>query len=173
MMATPAQISANRRNAKKSTGPKTPAGKHASSDNSRRHGLTSEVPMRDVFAAYDRIVGRPLSDGGEIDGVVLRLATAEARLARAREGERDLLSKGDDDIRMIPEIDHIENVVLEEYLLSGANSGETIEQALRLKLRIMTVGARGTRQSYARMLRYLREAERAHAAALSDWLDTK
>src|SRR5258707_13571763 len=38
-MATPSQIDANRRNALKSTGPKTPEGKQAVSLNSLRHGL--------------------------------------------------------------------------------------------------------------------------------------
>jgi hypothetical protein len=40
-MATPAQIAANRRNALKSTGPRTAAGKAASSRNALRHGLAA------------------------------------------------------------------------------------------------------------------------------------
>jgi hypothetical protein len=42
-MATPAQIAANRRNALKSTGPRTPAGKAASSRNALKHGLDSRT----------------------------------------------------------------------------------------------------------------------------------
>jgi hypothetical protein len=38
-MATEAQIAANRRNAKKSTGPKTPEGKKTVSQNAVRHVL--------------------------------------------------------------------------------------------------------------------------------------
>ena len=38
-MATPAQILANRRNAQKSTGPKSPRGRNAVSKNSEKHGL--------------------------------------------------------------------------------------------------------------------------------------
>ena len=40
-MASKKQIEANRKNAKKSTGPKTEAGKEVSSGNAFKHGLTS------------------------------------------------------------------------------------------------------------------------------------
>ena len=40
-MATEAQTNANRQNAKKSTGPRTPEGKNISSRNSLVHGMTS------------------------------------------------------------------------------------------------------------------------------------
>ena len=42
-MATPQQIDANRRNALKSTGPKTPQGKAVTSMNSLRHGLRART----------------------------------------------------------------------------------------------------------------------------------
>ena len=46
--SSPRKIEANRRNAKKSTGPKTSAGKTLSSWNSTRHGLLSKrLPMID------------------------------------------------------------------------------------------------------------------------------
>ena len=57
-MATPAQIAANRRNARKSTGPKSVSGKLKSSRNSRRHGLNSKLPQGEVLAMYEEIIGR-------------------------------------------------------------------------------------------------------------------
>ena len=42
-MATQAQINANRKNAQKSTGPKTPQGRDAVRLNGLKHGLTSEI----------------------------------------------------------------------------------------------------------------------------------
>jgi hypothetical protein len=47
-MASDKQIAANRRNAQKSTGPKTPQGKFKSRCNALRHGLTAETVI-DVF----------------------------------------------------------------------------------------------------------------------------
>ena len=47
-MASDKQIAANRRNAQKSTGPKTPQGKLKSRCNALRHGLTAETVI-DVF----------------------------------------------------------------------------------------------------------------------------
>lgn len=44
-MATEAQIAANWRNAKKSTGPKTPEGKKAVSQNAVRHGLLATTAL--------------------------------------------------------------------------------------------------------------------------------
>lgn len=46
-MATAAQIAANRRNAQKSTGPRTAAGKKRSSQNARKHGLFSRAALPD------------------------------------------------------------------------------------------------------------------------------
>lgn len=54
-MATEKQIEANRRNAKKSTGPKTEEGKAVASQNSLTHGLTvSRVSKRILIADEDR-----------------------------------------------------------------------------------------------------------------------
>lgn len=50
-MASLAQIEANRRNARLSTGPSTPEGKASSSQNSYKHGLTAEKAV----SVYDDI----------------------------------------------------------------------------------------------------------------------
>ena len=47
------QIDANRRNALKSTGPKTEAGKQASRRNAVRHGLTAETVLSALEDAED------------------------------------------------------------------------------------------------------------------------
>ena len=47
------QTQANRRNALKSTGPRTEAGKHASRCNAIRHGLTAETVITALEGAED------------------------------------------------------------------------------------------------------------------------
>lgn len=44
-MTSEAQVAANRRNARKSTGPKTAAGKRRVSQNAQRHGILSEIAV--------------------------------------------------------------------------------------------------------------------------------
>ncbi len=69
-MASARQIAANRRNAKKSTGPRSNAGKHRAKSNAYRHGLASRVIFtagaseqaaeltRAIAAGHDSIVVR-------------------------------------------------------------------------------------------------------------------
>jgi hypothetical protein len=56
MMATPKQAAANRRNAQRSTGPKTPEGRHTVSQNAVTHGLTAtrSVVLPEEQDAFDR-----------------------------------------------------------------------------------------------------------------------
>ena len=173
-MATPAQIAANRRNARKSTGPKSVSGKLKSSRNSRRHGLNSKLPRGEVLAMYEEIIGRKVvAEGESFDHAALRLAAAEVRLARAQLAERNLLAVGDDGVRMLPDLYMIQEVVMDEIIFQGKASEDTLRQAQRLEERTLRAGARSAHRQYPRMRRYLREAELAHRAALRDWLTQK
>jgi hypothetical protein len=55
-MATEKQIAANRANAKRSTGPKTAAGRARSSRNAYRHGLSLELPLNDPARPHDAMM---------------------------------------------------------------------------------------------------------------------
>ncbi|MGA3024162.1 MAG: hypothetical protein ABSF98_05280 [Bryobacteraceae bacterium] len=57
-MSTESQINANRRNARASTGPRTPEGKAASSANSTRHGLSGcfRVLDNDNWEEFDELI---------------------------------------------------------------------------------------------------------------------
>jgi hypothetical protein len=83
-MASEKQILANRANAKKSTGPRTAAGRAKSSRNAYRHGLS--VPMQPDPQAVDvlafAIAGK---SAGEVDLHAARaLAEAQLELKRIR-----------------------------------------------------------------------------------------
>ena len=84
------QAESNRRNAKKSTGPRTPEGKAASSRNGLTHGLSGdkhfilegedpEAFLRLLQDLHDHL--RPVGDSEEL--VVQRIAAAQWRLDRA------------------------------------------------------------------------------------------
>jgi hypothetical protein len=92
------QIEANRRNALRSTGPRTNEGKRSSRANGYRHGLTAETVVRDVenaddYAAFEAAVIADYDARTAVEReLVLRLASLLWRLRRATAVETDLLS---------------------------------------------------------------------------------
>jgi hypothetical protein len=91
------QIMANRRNALKSTGPKTINGKRSSRRNAMRHGLTAETVIEGLedtedYRAFEAVI---ISDYDAQTAVgrelVLRLASLLWRMRRAISIETDLL----------------------------------------------------------------------------------
>jgi hypothetical protein len=102
-MSTLAKLNANRANARLSTGPKTEAGKLASSRNSLKHGLTSKqvvVPGEDP-AAYDEL-RRELHDDFNPAStaeatLVDQIAEHTWRLQRVRRAETAIMTRLIDD----------------------------------------------------------------------------
>jgi hypothetical protein len=95
-MATVKQIEANRRNALKSTGPKTPEGKAAVRMNALRHGLRARsilIPGENP-ADYDQLCAglqaewRPQTPTEQL--LVEQMAVAQWKLARLEVGERSI-----------------------------------------------------------------------------------
>jgi hypothetical protein len=60
-MPTPLQVAANRRNARKSTGPKSPAGKTRAARNARRHGLAISIWSDPQLSAATEALARELA----------------------------------------------------------------------------------------------------------------
>jgi hypothetical protein len=86
-MATERQIAANRRNAQKSTGPRSAAGKNRASRSAFRHGLSCRIGSNAAFAKdLDRLTGQIAGDSK--DAAILQDARAAA------EGELDLARAG-------------------------------------------------------------------------------
>jgi hypothetical protein len=91
------QIEANRRNALRSTGPKTEDGKRRSRQNAVRHGLTSETviaALEDIedYQAFEAAVIADYDARTAVEReLVLRLASLLWRIRRATAIETDLL----------------------------------------------------------------------------------
>ncbi|HEY1505414.1 MAG TPA: hypothetical protein VGF92_13995 [Stellaceae bacterium] len=87
-MASPARIAANRRNAKKSTGPKTAVGKAAASHNAMKHGLHAKdvVCAEEDSREYQEVaeaVFADLAPVGTVEELLAdRIATYTWRLQR-------------------------------------------------------------------------------------------
>jgi hypothetical protein len=95
-MASERQIAANRRNARKSTGPRADAGKKRASGNAYRHGLTLSITSTAAFAKQlDKLV-RKIAGNTE-DAIVLErartIAQAELDLARVRRAKVALIER--------------------------------------------------------------------------------
>jgi hypothetical protein len=97
-MATERQIAANRANAKKSTGPKTAAGRLRSSRNAFRHGLS--LPLRLDTAtskkadAIARLLTRDQADAEQLTAAT-EVAQAQLELLRIRAVRAKLMAEVD------------------------------------------------------------------------------
>jgi hypothetical protein len=92
-MASERQIAANRRNARKSTGPRSSAAKKRTSKNAYRHGLTLSLPTA-AFAKCVDGLARKIA-GGSKSEIILEPARAAAQaqldLARVRRAKVALI----------------------------------------------------------------------------------
>ena len=86
-VTTERQIAANRRNARKSTGPRSSAGRKRASHNSHRHGLTATIASSAELNKLVERLARKIA-GNTTDPVILEcartVAQAELDLARIR-----------------------------------------------------------------------------------------
>jgi hypothetical protein len=95
-MATEKQIAANRANAKRSTGPKTAAGRAKSSRNAYRHGLSLDLPLNDpAYRARMEAMMQALLGGEEPmdQNIMTEFAEAQMKLLQIRKVRLDLLAE--------------------------------------------------------------------------------
>ena len=95
-MASERQIAANRRNARKSTGPRSGAGRKRASRNAYRHGLTLSISSTAAFAKQLDRLARKIAGDTEDEIVLERaraVAQAELELARARRAKIALIER--------------------------------------------------------------------------------
>jgi hypothetical protein len=95
-MASERQIAANRRNARKSTGPRSGAGKKRASRNAYRHGLTLSITSTAAFAKQLDNLVREIAGDTE-DAIMLERARAAAQaeldLAQIRRAKVALIER--------------------------------------------------------------------------------
>ena len=95
-MASERQIAANRRNARKSTGPRSGAGKKRASSNAYRHGLTLSITSTAAFAKELDSLVREIAGDTE-DAITLEraraVAQADLELARVRRAKVALIER--------------------------------------------------------------------------------
>jgi hypothetical protein len=95
-MASERQIAANRRNARKSTGPRSGAGKKRASRNAYRHGLSLSITSSAAVAKQLEKLVRKIAGNSENPILLERaraLAQAELDLARVRRAKVALIER--------------------------------------------------------------------------------
>jgi hypothetical protein len=95
-MASERQIAANRRNARKSTGPRSGAGRKRASRNAYRHGLTLNITSTAAFAKQlDELACKIAGDTEDAITLerALQIAQAELELARVRRAKVSLIER--------------------------------------------------------------------------------
>src|ERR1700730_16848488 len=96
-MASERQIAANRRNAKKSSGPRSAGGKKRASSNAYRHGLFSRrarAAVAEEVEAFDRKIADTTSCAIALEHARI-VAEADNELALIREAKRALIDRTD------------------------------------------------------------------------------
>jgi hypothetical protein len=120
-MSSTKRTAANRRNATRSTGPRTQAGKSRSRKNAVRHGLSSKVTTdAALMAAVDELAKRIAREHGKPDqSEEARMAAeAEVRILRVRAARASLLElMADDSTTNAKQLQSVESVTT--FLASG------------------------------------------------------
>ena len=97
-MTSEKQIQANRRNALKSTGPKTPEGKDAARQNAKKHGLRSQEVLlpgedEDALKELDEKLRAELQPVGELENLLVDgIVAVHWRLHRLRQVEAGIFA---------------------------------------------------------------------------------
>jgi hypothetical protein len=148
-MTSYTQIEANRRNALRSTGPKTEAGKQVSRGNAVRHGLTAETvigPLEDAedYKAFEAAVTADYDAQSAVEReLVLRLASLLWRLRRATTMETGLfeihaehLRDNRQNLRVLTQSQNVINPAAGGQLNGGAKSAGVAIEFARCFLRL-------------------------------------
>lgn len=180
-MTTKAQNTANRRNAKHSTGPTSRKGKASSSINALKHGLTTRPERASVLSWYKVILNdlavapNPFEQNPRLQ-TAYQLAEAEARLERVQKAEFHHLQKVQ---KYAP---RSEPMTISELIKEDLDHPEVLRhfvkrlddpflrEGTRILLRSNPNRTVALRQTGKRLARYRREAEAQRRKALKNWI---
>ncbi|MFC5552863.1 hypothetical protein [Methylobacterium iners] len=95
-MVSPRKLAANRDNATRSTGPRSPAGKAATARNARQHGLATSVldlePLRAEVQQLAAAILKSFNGRGDLE-LAMRIAEAQVDLNRVRHARQIILTR--------------------------------------------------------------------------------
>jgi hypothetical protein len=170
-VTSPSQIRANRQNARRSTGPRTPLGRRTSSQNARRHGLTA-APPPDAILVYLRAITEDPSTTPEaclatpVGAAAMALAMAEARLDQARAHAATVATRQPMQA-LREEVEMVADTLLDpkfRFDLEAQTSGH------RLLRRLKNFAALDDERSLRSARRHLSEAHAARRKALLNYM---
>ena len=166
-MATAAQIAANRRNAMRSTGPRSLEGKRKSSQNARRHDVPVAVPD-DLVAQFVDVISESLPPRAREEALrsIYDLAHAEARrlcVTVSVEDTLEVLSKPD------PEQDELASL-MKDLLAQGI--WRPVFNLSLAHLRLTNVNRRTRNRAKRTLVKAEREVSRSRRA-LADRLSSQ
>jgi hypothetical protein len=89
------RLQANRKNARASTGPRTPAGRFTSARNARRHGLGTPIWADPILSDEAELMAKKISSSEDPHLLELarQIAEAEIDLLRVRRVRRDRMQR--------------------------------------------------------------------------------
>jgi len=179
-MTSPLQAASNRSNAEKSTGPKTRRGRKKSSQNARKHGLTAPVTVTEVERYWRIIVNDARRDfppevADPKDRIAMRLAAAEAQVARANAFEAIIEKSA---AEPPPEIETEMLYEVSVELANAAFHGGMSREGMEMKLAFYQF-LHAVKKDRERMIpkdrrlaaRYMNEAEARRHKALKEWIE--
>jgi hypothetical protein len=143
-MTSAAKIAANRRNAQRSTGPRTGAGKARSRGNSLKHGLAVPIARDSVFA--DRIKELTAELGRTIPKPTDRIesaASAYAELERVQQLWTELLGRA-----------------AASVTVDTVDSGEQASKAVHTAVQLLPCLTRYERRAISNLRKVLRDLEK-------------